>query len=162
MGSSSSSSNISVWPFLLLHSFPCLLLFFMHLSGQVASKRRCGQRMKSCSCWWQRCACTCCDSERTKSGPMLSAEKHSTITTPNHQRWYAKWNLSRNAYTLHARFCTFGTDLYAKSMLINKISAFAAQSEVYSECVVGWAAVQTCFWYLFSLFLSLSFYKPAQ
>ncbi len=28
---------------------------------------------------------------------------------PNHQRWYAKWKISRNMYTLHARFfCTFG------------------------------------------------------
>ncbi len=26
-------------------------------------------------------------------------------------------------YTLHTRFCTFGTDLYAQSVLSNKISA---------------------------------------
>ena len=27
---------------------------------------------------------------------------------PNQQRWYAKWKLSRNTYTLHTRLCTFG------------------------------------------------------
>ncbi len=42
---------------------------------------------------------------------------------PNHQRWYAKWKLSRNIYTSHTRFCTFGTDLYAQSVIINNISA---------------------------------------
>ena len=34
-----------------------------------------------------------------------------------------KWKLSRNMYTLHTRFCTFGTNLHAQSVLINKISA---------------------------------------
>ncbi len=58
---------------------------------------------------------------------------------PNHQRWHAKWKLSRNTtYTLHASFCTFGADLHAQSVLSNKISAFGAQSEVCQECVVGW------------------------
>ncbi len=42
---------------------------------------------------------------------------------PNQQRRYAKWKLSRNMYTLHKRFSTFGTDLYAQSVLINNISA---------------------------------------
>ncbi len=40
----------------------------------------------------------------------------------NHQRWYAKWKLSWNMYTLHIHFCTFGADLYAQLVLINKIS----------------------------------------
>ncbi len=30
---------------------------------------------------------------------------------PNHQWWYAKWNLSWNTYALHTHFRTFGTDL---------------------------------------------------
>ena len=34
---------------------------------------------------------------------------------PNQQRW--------NMYTLHTRFCTSGTNLYAQSVLISKISA---------------------------------------
>ncbi len=42
---------------------------------------------------------------------------------PNHQRWHAKWELSRNMYTSHTCFWTFGTDLNAKSVLTNKISA---------------------------------------
>ncbi len=39
---------------------------------------------------------------------------------PNHQRWYAKWKLSRNMYTMHTRFRTFGTDFQAQSELIDK------------------------------------------
>ncbi len=42
---------------------------------------------------------------------------------PNHQRWYARWKLSWNMYTMHTRFCTFRADLYAQSVLTNKISA---------------------------------------
>ncbi len=42
---------------------------------------------------------------------------------PNQQRWHAKWKLSWNIYTLRKRFCTLGIDLYAQSVLINKISA---------------------------------------
>ena len=42
---------------------------------------------------------------------------------PNHQRWYAKWKLSWNVYTLHACFCTLCANLCAQSVLINKISA---------------------------------------
>ncbi len=43
---------------------------------------------------------------------------------PNRQRWCAKWKLSWNTYTLHARFCTSGrADLYVQSVLFNKISA---------------------------------------
>ncbi len=43
--------------------------------------------------------------------------------SPDHPRWYAKWKFSMNIHTLHTRFCTFGTDLYARSVIINKISA---------------------------------------
>ena len=42
---------------------------------------------------------------------------------PNHQRWHAKWKLSWNTYTSHARLCTVGTDSYAHSVLVSKISA---------------------------------------
>ncbi len=31
--------------------------------------------------------------------------------------------VSRNVYTMHARFCTFGADAHAQSMLISKVSA---------------------------------------
>ncbi len=48
---------------------------------------------------------------------------YTSARTPNHQRWHAKWELSRNAYTLHTRFCTFRADLLAQSVLISKISA---------------------------------------
>ena len=45
--------------------------------------------------------------------------------SPNHQRWHAKWKLSRSEYAhvAHTFFCTLGADLYAQSVLINKISA---------------------------------------
>ncbi len=45
---------------------------------------------------------------------------------PNQQGCNAKWKLSWNTVylrTLAARFCTFGANLHAQSVLINKISA---------------------------------------
>ncbi len=36
---------------------------------------------------------------------------------------YAKWKLSRNMCTLRTRFCTLDSNLYAQSVLANKISA---------------------------------------
>ncbi len=59
---------------------------------------------------------------------------------PNHQLWYAKWKLSRNmVHVAYVQgFCTFGSDLHARLVLIDKISALGAQSGAYQECVVGW------------------------
>ena len=54
-------------------------------------------------------------------------------TEPNQQWWHAKWKFSRNMYTLRTRFCTFGADLRAQSVLINKISA----SEISRKFVKG-------------------------
>ncbi len=45
------------------------------------------------------------------------------VGVPNHQWWHAEWKLSWSIYTLHARFGTFGADVYAQSVLIDKISA---------------------------------------
>ncbi len=42
---------------------------------------------------------------------------------PNHQSWHAKRKLSQKMCTLRTCFCMFGGDLYAQSVLINKISA---------------------------------------
>ncbi len=47
-----------------------------------------------------------------------------------------------HVYTLHARFCTFGADLHAQSVLICKLFCIGDQSEVYEGRVVGWVAVQ--------------------
>ncbi len=44
------------------------------------------------------------------------------IDVPTTNRWYAKWKLSWNMYALNTRFCTLGADLYAQSVLTNKIS----------------------------------------
>ncbi len=56
------------------------------------------------------------------------------VPSPNHQRWYAKWKLSWNLHTLHAHFfCTFGANLYAQSVLIDKISA----SELSLKFIMG-------------------------
>ncbi len=52
-----------------------------------------------------------------------SIRGHWVNLSPNHRRWYAKWKLRCNIYTLHTRFCMFSADLYAQSALINKISA---------------------------------------
>ncbi len=43
--------------------------------------------------------------------------------TPTTNGGMQKWKLGRNMYTLHARFCTFGADLHAQSVIVNKISA---------------------------------------
>ncbi len=39
-------------------------------------------------------------------------------------------------YTLHARSCTFGADLYAKSVLINKISALELSRKLINSALV--------------------------
>ena len=57
---------------------------------------------------------------------------------PNHQRWYAKWKLSWNIYTMHTCFCTFDANWYAQLVLINKISASELSRKFIKECVVGW------------------------
>ncbi len=44
-----------------------------------------------------------------------------TANNSNNTKWKLSWNIP--VYTLHAHFCTFGTDLYAQLVLINKISA---------------------------------------
>ena len=43
----------------------------------------------------------------------ISRRHACTCPVPNHQRWYAKWKLSWNMYTLHTRLCTFGPNLYS-------------------------------------------------
>ena len=63
-----------------------------------------------------------CESSK-KDGERRRGRKALPHPSPNHQRWYAKWKLSRNMYTLHTRFHTFGTDLYSRSVIINEISA---------------------------------------
>ena len=79
---------------------------------------------------------------------------------------------------IHTRFihvfCTFRTDLYAQSVLINVNFCIGAQSETYWECVVGWEGRRVatfaiwgrggCPWgnkrsFLFDSSLSLSFWR---
>ncbi len=48
---------------------------------------------------------------------------------------------SEHVHVAYTRFCTFGTDLHAQSVPINKNFRIGAQSEVYQECVVGWVVV---------------------
>ena len=57
---------------------------------------------------------------------------------PNRQRWYAKWKLSWNIYTLHSRFSTFGADLHAQSVIIDKISASELSQKFIKVIIVGW------------------------
>ena len=54
-------------------------------------------------------------------GRCESATHHHML--PNHQRWYAKWKFISNIYRMHTHLCMFGVDLYAQSVLSNKISA---------------------------------------
>ncbi len=49
-----------------------------------------------------------------------------------------KAQLEYTVYTLHTRFCTLGVDLYAQSVLINKISASELRQEfIKSALLVG-------------------------
>ncbi len=58
---------------------------------------------------------------------------------PSQQRWCGKWKLSWNVYTLHASFCTSGTDTYAQSTLINNISASELRRKfIKSALLVGY------------------------
>ena len=67
------------------------------------------------------------------------SQKFCTTHLPNHQWWYATWKLSWNTHTLHARFCTFGADLYAQSVLINEISASKlSRKSIKSALLVGY------------------------
>ena len=50
---------------------------------------------------------------------------------PNQQRWYAKWKLIWNKYTLRTRFCTFGAGLYAQSVLLKQYFRVRDHLEVY-------------------------------
>ncbi len=63
----------------------------------------------------------------------VTCHQNSARSLPNHQRWHARWKPSQKMYTLHTRFCTFGADLYAWSVLIDKISA----SELNRKLLVG-------------------------
>ncbi len=48
-------------------------------------------------------------------------------------------------YTLHTRFCTFGTDLHARSVLINKISASELSRKfTKGELLVGFCSFCSC------------------
>ncbi len=82
----------------------------------------------------------CYPSLRAQGGGFCNthAREKKKREPPNHQRWYAKWKLSRNMSTLHAHFCTFGTDLYAQSVMISKISASELRRKsIKSELLVG-------------------------
>ncbi len=61
---------------------------------------------------------------------------------PNHQRWYAKRKPGWNVYKSHTRFCTFGTNLHAQSVLTDKISASELRR---SAWLVGYARSSTTF-----------------
>ncbi len=67
-------------------------------------------------------------------------EKVGCLDTPNHQRWYAKWKLRWNMSTLHGTrfFCTFGANLYAQLVLLNKILALELSRKfIKSALLVG-------------------------
>ncbi len=82
-------------------------------------------------------------------------------SAPNHQRWYAKCKLSCNIYTLLIRFCTFGADLYAQSVLINKNSASELTRKfIKSAGLVGQAHL-TCAYEIGASYLPLPPLSPS-
>ena len=54
---------------------------------------------------------------------MLTAVPEYRVSSPTTNGGMQKGKLSRNTYALHTRFRTFGDDLRAQSVLIDKISA---------------------------------------
>ncbi len=67
------------------------------------------------------------------------------VLLPDRQRWYAKWKLSSDMCTLHTRLCTFGADLYAQSVLSNKIPALELSWKfIKSALLVGYLCHTLC------------------
>ncbi len=58
------------------------------------------------------------------------------MTAPNHQRWYAKGKLSWNIHALRTRFCSFGADLYAQSVLSDKILAVELSRKIIKSALL--------------------------
>ncbi len=57
---------------------------------------------------------------------------------PNHPRWYAKWKLSWNMYTLHKLvFAHLAPICMLSRCLLTKISASELSQKFLKECVVG-------------------------
>ena len=48
----------------------------------------------------------------SQTGKQMGGGAH--LRLPNRQQLHVKWQLCRNTYTLHTRFCTFDADLYAR------------------------------------------------
>ena len=82
----------------------------------------------------------------TPRPPLESCQEEGKTIEPNHQRWYAKCKLSWNICTLHTRFRTFGADLYAQSVITNKIPVLKLSREfIKSALLVGYLIVSTAF-----------------
>ncbi len=74
---------------------------------------------------WTSCCTTPPDMpqvSRRHSSDMFEASC-SNFTVPTSNGGMQKWKLGWNMYTLHTNFCVFGDDLYAQSVLTDKISA---------------------------------------
>ncbi len=80
-------------------SYGCLFFFFCLLRASRSKRRK-------SSCDFPSACC-----------------KQTKQVRPTTNRGMQKWDLSFSTYTLHTRFFTFGADLYAQSVIINKISA---------------------------------------
>ena len=66
----------------------------------------------------------------------------SQVMGPNHQRWYAKWKLSRNTVLYTPSIRVFArlapTCVFSVSVLINQISASELSRKFLKSVVVGW------------------------
>ncbi len=72
-------------------------------------------------------------------------EVKSSAAMPNQQLRYAKMEAQLEyVYTLHTCFCMFGADLYAQSVLINKVSASELSRKlIKSALLVGYKCYST-------------------
>ena len=82
-----------------------------------------------------------CKQKEMKLQYMAPCEKHkgkAYPTTNGGMQHGSSVGIHTHAYTVPTRFCTFGTDLYAQSVLINKVFASFSRKFIKSALLVGY------------------------
>ncbi len=74
--------------------------------------------MKGGRCGQHCCCCWCCSSLLLL--PFIDAGEREDLHYPTTKQWHAK--MEAQSEFVRTRYRTFGADLYAQSVLINKIS----------------------------------------
>ena len=62
------------------------------------------------------------------TGLRLRHQNGGGYPTYGYAKWQLSWNIGIGTLYTHTRFCTFGTDFFAQSVLINKVTNFLHRS----------------------------------